>query len=111
MTQEAIHKELQRIQDMVPRLWRDKVFTEVDKTPTIAFVVDKYLEDGFGTEEERAQVQALKDTGEFSKKRVIENPRFVKLIDDFVTREIKKSVRAGRLPKDASKYKYEPTHP
>jgi uncharacterized Fe-S radical SAM superfamily protein PflX len=107
MTSEKIAEELKRIQDKIPKLWKDNVFDEVDKTPTIAFVIDKIIEDKVGTEEDRERLRVLRDTGEFKKKKVVENYKYAKLIDDFVSREIKKSVKAGRLPKDASKFKYE----
>lgn len=110
MTDEQIALELKRIQDSVPELWRKSVFKEIPKTPTMEFVAKKFIEDGGGTPEEREQVQNLLDTGEFSKKKIVEVPKFVKLIDNFVTREIKKSVKAGRLPKDASKFKYGGLH-
>lgn len=107
MTNEQIAEELKRIQNKVPVTWRNSVFKEVPKTPTMEFVFKKYIEDGMGTEEQRQKVQALLNTGKFSQKTIVEDPKYAKKIDEMVNREIKKSIKAGKLPKDASKFNYE----
>lgn len=103
MTTEQIQAVLQDIQNRIPASLKKNVFVEKPKTPTMAFVVDKILEEKAGSEEDRARLQTLKDAGEFNKTIVVENTKIVKLIDQFITREIKKAVKEGRLPKDGSK--------
>lgn len=104
MTSEKIAEVLSEIQSRIPKSLSRNVFREVPKTPTMAFVVDKILEEKAGSEEDRARLQTLKDAGEFNKTMVVENEKIVKLIDQFISREIKKAIREGRLPKDGSKF-------
>lgn len=104
MRTEQIQAVLQDIQNRIPSALKRNVFIEKPKTPTMAFVVDKILEEKAGSDEDRARLQVLKDAGEFDKKMVVENTKIVKLIDQFVTREIKKAVKEGRLPKDGTAF-------
>lgn len=104
MTPESIAQTLRDINARVPKLLRERAVTEVKATPTIEFVYQKFIEDGFGTPEQREKVQALLDSGVLSKTKPIENPKITKMIDQFITREIKKAVKQGKLPKNATPY-------
>lgn len=96
--EERISKELAEIQSRVPKEWREKVVSEVDATPTVKMVMDKALEMDSINEELKKKIQYLKDAGEFSKKRFVENPKIAKLINDFIAREINKKIKKGILP-------------
>lgn len=82
----------------IPENLRKNVFKEVPATPTVEFVMKEAVKTESIPKEKRDQIQALLDSGQFSKKKTIENPRIAKMVDEYVTREIKKSVKAGRLP-------------
>lgn len=97
-TQETIAKELKRIQDSVPQLFRDTMFTKVKKTPTLEMVANKVLEESDLTESRRKQVETLVKEGHLSREHMLENPKTAKQRDIWVLKEIKKSVKEGRLP-------------
>lgn len=97
-TQEQVNKEMARIQQSIPRAWLDYVVSETHLTPTIKDVVEKAIEDKDFPEEKKKQLLHLKEMGYFDKKIVRQNEKIAKMIDEYVTREIKKSVKAGRLP-------------
>jgi len=47
----------------------------------------------------KEKIQNLYDAGEFSRTKTIENQKVAKQIDNYVNREIKKAIKAGRLPR------------
>ena len=61
-------------------------------------VVDKALESPTFPEEKKVKLRALKESGEFDKKTTANNPKVQKQIDNFVSREINKAIKQGRLP-------------
>lgn len=97
-TQESISKELKRINDSVPELLKANTLIEVAKTPDMQFVFEKALEDPDLSEEKKRKIKNMLDTGMFNKKKITENHQVAKQRDDYVSREIKKSVKEGRLP-------------
>jgi hypothetical protein len=97
-TKESIAKEFKRIQDSVPTMMKEFTLIEVKKTPAIEFVMQKALESPDITQEKKEKIQRLLDAGVFSKKTIHENPKIAKQRDEYVIREIRKSVKAGRLP-------------
>lgn len=104
MTEESIAKTLAEIQAKVPKLLRERAVIEVKKTPTMEFVYKKFLEDEMGTPEQRQHVKTLMDAGEFSKVVLKEDTKVTKKIDEIITRGIKKAIKEGKLPKDATPY-------
>lgn len=96
--EDRIAKELAEIQSRVPKAWRENVAYEVEATPTIKMVMDKALELESITPELKEKIQNLKDAGEFSKKRIVENSKVAKLINNFIAREINKKIKNGTLP-------------
>jgi hypothetical protein len=74
--------------------------------------VEKVMLEAVQTEsiplEKRQQIQNMIDTGMFSKTSVQENTKISRMVDDYVTREIKKAQKAGKLP-PKSKMKYLPS--
>lgn len=97
-TQESIDKELRAIQASIPRMLLDMATFEVDATPDLRKVVEKAIKDPEFPEDKRKGLQAMYDLGTFTKKRVIENLSVIKQIDQYTSRKIKESVKAGRLP-------------
>jgi len=97
-TPQSITEELKRINDSVPALIKEFTLIEKKKTPAIELVMMEYLKLPNVPDKKRQQVQNLFDSGMFSKKQIYENPKVAKQRDDYVTREIRKSVKAGRLP-------------
>lgn len=101
MTPEHVNKVLKDIQSRIPPDLLKYVAHEKKATPTVELVVQKALEDPSISEEKKVQLRALVDAGEFSKMRVIENPKIAKMINEFVQREIRKEVKKGNLPTKA----------
>jgi len=97
-TRDQVAAELRRIQASIPKLLLQQATGEQEFTPTIRMVVDKALEDPNISEEKKQALQVLKDSGDFTRKKVKENTKITKQIDQFVEREIKKSIKAGKLP-------------
>lgn len=97
-TRESISKELKRISDSVPEALKKATLSEIPKTPAIEMVFKKVAEDESLPAEKREQARHLIESGMFSKKTIMENPKIAQMRDNWVVREIKKSVKAGRLP-------------
>ena len=99
MTPEQIRKVLADIHSRVPEILRKNVVSYQKVSPHIEMVMGKALEDESIPQEKRDHIRTLLDAGEFSKIKVIENPKIIEQIDKFVSREINKAVKEGRLPK------------
>jgi endonuclease III len=97
-TEESISKELARISAGIPENLQKNVVREVPATPTMEMVMRKALEMESISKEKRDQIKTLLDNGDFSKKKAVENPRIAKMIDNYVGREINKSIKSGKLP-------------
>lgn len=97
-TKESIGLELKRIQDSIPPLIKEFTLIEKLKTPAMKLVFEKALEDPNISPEKKERIKHMLDTGMFDKKQIYENKDIAKQRDDYVGREIKKSVKAGRLP-------------
>lgn len=98
MTPEQIRKVLAEIHQKVPESLKKSVVSYVKATPTIEMVMEKAMEMESLPEEKRRNIKELYDAGEFSKMRVMENPKVAKQIDQMVSREINKAIKEGRLP-------------
>lgn len=97
-TAEQIAEVLKEIQSRIPKLLLANALYETELTPTIKMVVDKALESPTFPEEKKVKLRALKGSGEFNKKVTANNPKVQKQIDNFVSREINKAIKSGRLP-------------
>lgn len=97
-TRESIEKEIQSINARIPKQLLNKVYKEGIIAPTVVKVVDEALADPNFDPEKKAKLQVLKDNGHFHKKKVIENPKVAQQIDNFLSRELNKAVKEGRLP-------------
>lgn len=98
MTPEQISAELKRISSRVPKYLLNMVSDEVKLTPTIEDVALKAMSGGIKDTEKRKEITRLFNEGEFSKKKVVENPKVAKQLDNWYAREINKAIREGRLP-------------
>lgn len=97
-TKESISLELKRIQDSIPPLIKEFTLIEKLKTPAMKLVFEKAIEDPNISDEKKEKIKHMLDTGMFDKKQIYENKEVAKQRDEYVSREIKKSVKAGRLP-------------
>lgn len=93
-----IAEVLREIQSRIPKNLLKNAVKQVKLTPTVEFVVDKMLEKPDLPSEKREQIQALRDAGQFSKMKYIDNPKIQEMINNFVSREINKAIKEGRLP-------------
>ncbi len=98
MTKEQIDTELRRIQQSVPKALRDTVLVRTAITPTMSMIAQKAIEDPDFPPEKKEQLQLLIDRGYFTKEKYTQNDKVAKQIDNYVNREIKKSIKEGRLP-------------
>lgn len=100
-TQESISKELRKINANIPALLKENAYSEESLTPTIEKVMEEALLSDNISEEKKAEVLRLKEQGYFKRKKIIENPKYVKMVDEWITRQLKKAVKEGRLPTKA----------
>lgn len=91
----AVLKEIQR---SIPETMIQAATSQRKLTPTIEKVMDEALVTETISEDKKAQIRHLADLGVFSKEIVSENDKAVKMIDQYVNREINKAIKAGRLP-------------
>lgn len=101
MTPEHIRKVLFEIHAKVPPHLKKNVVKEVLATPTIKMVMEHALTMESISEEKKKHIKNLLDAGEFSKKRVVEDMKIAKMIDQFVSREINRAIKSGILPSKA----------
>lgn len=97
-TQESISKVLRDINANMPPLLKEHAFGKISLTPTIQKVMEEALNSPNISEAKKIEVRRLRDAGYFNREKVTENPKYVKMIDEWTTRQIKKAVKAGRLP-------------
>lgn len=97
-TRESIDKVLKEIHASVPDNLRLNVAKEVKSSPTIEFVMKKAVEMESIDPEKRKKIQTLLDNGEFSRTRVVEDPKIAKMIDNMIGRKINQAIKAGKLP-------------
>ena len=97
-TRESISKELKRINDSVPKALKQSTFSEIKQTPEMEFVFQKAMEEPNLSPEKKEQIRKFLASGILSKTKIQENEKIAKMRDEYVIREIRKSVKAGRLP-------------
>lgn len=95
--EERFNKVLKEIQSRVPQALIKANLSEKQKTPDVLFVLKKALDEDI-SEEKKEQIRHILDTGYFSQTALKEDPKISKMIDEFVTRETKKAIKAGLLP-------------
>lgn len=100
-TQESISKVLREINANIPPLLKKNAYSETSLTPTIEKVMEEALLSENISQEKKDEVKRLKEQGYFKRKKITENPKYVKMINDWTTQQLKKAVREGRLPTKA----------
>lgn len=100
-TQESISKVLREINANIPVLLKKHAYTEESLTPTIEKVMKEALNSPNISEEKKAEVRRLEEQGYFKRKKFTENPRYVKMINEWTKKQLKKAVKEGRLPNKA----------
>lgn len=99
---DQISKVLQEIGSRVPKNLLKNAFKEEKLTPTVEFVLQESLKSQTISEEKKKQIKTVLDSGDVSQKKIVENPKYTKMIDSFYAREINKAVKEGRLPPKGS---------
>lgn len=107
-TEKRIHEVLRDIQSRIPKNLLANVIVTRKATPTVEMVVKAALASDTFPEQKKKDLQILLDNGHFSKEKVFENPKYAKMIDNFVLREINKAIKAGKIP-PMSHVKYLPS--
>lgn len=97
-TEETISKVLREINSRIPILLKRNAYSIESLTPTIMKVMEEALKSDNISKEKKEEIQRLTDAGYFKKEKITENPKYVKMINDWTTREIKKAVQKGLLP-------------
>lgn len=99
---------LREIQSRIPHDLLKAAIVEKKVTPTIELIMEKALESDIIAPEKKEAIRRLLASGEFSKAAPSEVPKVTKMIDNFVSREINKAIKAGKLP-PRSHVKYLPS--
>lgn len=99
---------LRGIQKSIPKHLLESALEVKKSTPEVEMVMLEAVKTESIPLEKRQRIQNLIDLGTFSKTKVKENNKYTKMIDEYVTREIKKAQKAGKLP-PKSKMKYLPS--
>lgn len=97
-TQESISKVLQDINSRIPKTLKKYAYERIPLTPTIEKVMEEALKSENISQETKDEVLRLKAQGFFNREKIRENPKIVKMIDNWTKRELEKAVKAGRLP-------------
>ena len=96
-------KELRRIHDSIPEEWKKRVTVKQKVSPTVEWAVKKAIDSGELTAKKKNQFQNVLDSGVLSQEEDVENTKVTKKIDEYLKREMAKSIRAGRLSKPPKK--------
>lgn len=100
-TQESISKVLREINSNIPPLLKKHAYTIQPLTPIIMKVMEEALKSDNISQDKKDEVKRLTEQGYFKKEKITENPKYVKMINEWTTRQIKKAVKQGRLPNKA----------
>lgn len=106
-TEERISNKLRDINLSVPENLRKNLLREVKLTPMVEKVVEAALADPNFPPEKKERLKVLKESGEFTKTKMVENPQIAKMIDNYVNRKINEAIKKGELP-PKSQIKYFP---
>jgi len=97
-TEKRVFEELKKIQSKIPKHLLEAAVTVQKATPTIKMVFEKALESDTISEEKKQEIRDQLATGKYDREIVVENAKYTKMIDNFVSREINKAIKEGRLP-------------
>lgn len=93
-----IEQVLRSINASVPKGLLNKVATEQPLSPMVKKVVETAVNDPDFPEPKRKMYKQLLDSGALDKKRIIENTKVAKQIDNYIGRKINEAIKDGRLP-------------
>jgi len=88
-----------RIQNSIPKGWLENVVSKKPFAPVTMKIITKGLADPDVSNETKAKLITLRDSGFVNKVVDVENNKYVKLISDYVDKEVKKAIKRGELPK------------
>lgn len=97
-TEEQVIRELKRIQAGAPKMLVQNVVIKQLATPTIKRIAEEALKSEHISEEKKEEIRVLQANGHFDKELFKEDPKIIEQLNNYMAREIKKSVKEGRLP-------------
>lgn len=95
---EQISRELAEIQSRIPEMILKNVLREVPASKNLKQLVELAIADPDYPKAKKENLRLLLARGDFDKNKFVENPQYVRIIDQFVNREINKKIKAGKLP-------------
>jgi hypothetical protein len=91
-------REMRRIQASIPEDLKKRLVRKVKVTPTMSKAIDLVLKQDL-TKEQREKFENIKKSGILEQKEEVVNKSVERAVDQYVTAEMLKSIRAGRLSK------------
>lgn len=98
ISSEQISRELAEIQSRIPEMILKNVLREVPASKNLKQLVELAIADPDYPKAKKENLRLLLARGDFDKNKFVENPQYVRIIDQFVNREINKKIKAGLLP-------------
>lgn len=99
-TKETINTELKRIQESVPACYSRGLLTERKAFGAMIEVLERALNGNYPEEKKKIWREMLQDP-DLHKVEVVEDPKKAEKMDRWVQKQIKESIKAGRLPSKA----------
>lgn len=93
--------ELDRISRSIPKILTDNIEREIDSTPEMKAAFERASKDKELSAELRRKSKLILDSGFWSKKHKVVNPKVEAKINEYLDQEIAKSRRIGFLSKSA----------
>lgn len=93
-------KVLMDINAEIPKELKDKLMIKVEKSPTIVKVLNLALLDPEISEEKKAKIRLVLETGDFTEEIEILDKEVEKEIDTWLGYEIDRAIKLGKLPED-----------
>ena len=91
--------ELKRIQSTVPKELLDKLIVKVQPAKEMIEVLKKAMTDETLTEEQRRKARLIVESGKLEVEKEEEDEEIVRQIDEYIQKEIYKSINRGTLPR------------
>lgn len=93
--------ELKRIQDSIPKTYLGKLMIKQKDTKQVKEFLDalrRAVKDKSNTPEQRRKAQIILDSKYLESDKEVADEKIEKKIDDYLTKQIERSVRLKRLP-------------
>jgi len=104
ITQDQITEELKRIQASIPRSYFKGLLRQRKVSLTVKRVMELALKEPDIPEKKKQKYRELLESGDLDYTETVENKRAAERINAWVEKEIKKSIKAGRLPNKKELY-------